>query len=300
MLIKLNELGRTDLNKVWVRSMGGNRLRHYKASITAIILDKKPLEEIKTLIEKEGIENVELQVVPNSVGFNGTMQIEDVSNIVFKDGNYRELKKVLKKVNTKYLIHQVTKLSIPKRMFNVLAKVLNKVGFSLETFYTESFCTPVDFLSVAFEESQIEQAIQALFGNLEVLRQKNLIMGHFVMPSMLQLADDRVGAGEKYFALVCFPIRSRKGMVEQFGEDERRWPLDLGKSLGLQYMGSEGSVNYLDGKKFEDKWDIETVDLFDKYSDDAYDQYVQSYKDSVEAINKEAKRFKKELNETVD
>lgn len=154
--------------------------------------------------------------------------------------------------------------------------------------------TPVSFLTVVFQEDEIEQAVETLLADLRLLEKNGLIMGHLAMPSLILMAD-MIGSGKLTYALFCFPILDQDKLCKIL----KKSPLELGKhpfaELGVKLETPEGGANYLNGVDPKSKYEIEEVKVGPSVSD-AHKVQVESYLSSREYVNKVAK----EANELIE
>jgi hypothetical protein len=178
------------------------------------------------------------------------LQVKDVTDILLKDNP--EIKKSLKKNKVKSLLYQYNeKVPLSKRIFNPfkrfvnffiyqINKVLAKLqGSSIEEIHhyekwgsfvdvrqvpylqtrypIEKHVVPCTFLTVAFEEQDLEKAAATLVADLKKLNDEGLIMGHLAMPSMILLADT-IGSGQNVYSLYCFLFVDNNKILEKAGK----------------------------------------------------------------------------------
>ena len=76
--------------------------------------------------------------------------------------------------------------------------------------------SPATYLSVAFNEGQLVQAVEILRSDLQKLSDKKLILGSFSMPKMKALVNVN-SCGELSYTLFCFPFLDRTRLYKLVG-----------------------------------------------------------------------------------
>jgi hypothetical protein len=160
----------------------------------------------------------------------------------------------------------------------------------LPTFMPFRRVSPCSFLSLAFEESDQERAAAVIRSDLQKLSDLGLILGHFSMPAEMVLYDT-IGCGSKIKALFCFLFINFTKLAELKGLTPIEIPynLPLNTLLGLRCETPEGGVGNIPELDPSKKYVVETVNILDS-KNNIRQAYEQSYLDSVETVNRIAKR----------
>jgi hypothetical protein len=149
------------------------------------------------------------------------------------------------------------------------------------------------YLSVIYEDGEEQRAVQTLIDDLVVCHEKNLILGHTVMPSIIALADT-IGSGKTQFALFCFLFLDNIKIQEMSGLSWVDMPKQMESVLGLVTAAPEGASSFLGGVSPEKKYDIEVINLADKREENLQAS-IEAYKESIPTVNKVAKVMDKEI-----
>lgn len=285
-------------------------------------------EEITFLPQKTGTPF--FRVDPKT---DNALQVKDITHVILK--NYPEIEESLSQRSIKSQLHQYNDCPDPikARFVSPVTRFLNnglsKINALLRRFqmrnvdvtdmdkfqYQETYrkilqiplfpeygyvrrVTLAKYLSVAFEEGDIERATEALVADLKTLNDQGLIMGNLCMPSMLLLADV-TGSGKSVCAMFCFVLVDDKKILkllnkESFLDLPRDKYLDL---VGVKTEALEGGINYLDNISPSSKYDIEIVDVIIGTPEHGRQAHIDNYNETLGQVNKVAKEAKKVLEE---
>jgi hypothetical protein len=122
---------------------------------------------------------------------------------------------------------------------------------------------PCSFLSVSFEEDQVERASEVLLEDLRKLHRGGYILGHLTMPHMFLLAGI-VGGTKRSYCMSCFLFLDHRKLYQKFDKT----PLDLNTNtpfkelLDIKTETTEGETSWLDGVNPIEKYEIEIVNVF--------------------------------------
>lgn len=129
--------------------------------------------------------------------------------------------------------------------------LLSSIGYSLTVMANKSYVravAPAWYLVAAFEEKDLDKALEALAQDLNLIGKNFDIMGNMAVANLVPLAN-KVGNGEKVLALLVSPFvnvvdrlppeiwMAQPDKFEQYIRD-----------LGVKYNAREGEVIYLNGK----------------------------------------------------
>ena len=146
--------------------------------------------------------------------------------------------------------------------------------------------TPCLYHSVAYEEGDELIAEQAILSDLRIYQSYGAIMGHFVMPSRIKLADT-IGSGKDRYALICF-------FFADFYKIPGWNPL-LTKGVpspfpGVRTAGFENQIVELPELDASTRYQIEVVSLVEDRREANLMAYHQSYLDSLPAVQAAVKK----------
>lgn len=158
--------------------------------------------------------------------------------------------------------------------------------------------SPCSYIAVGFEEDDIQEAVETFLQDLKILNDRDLIMGHLCMPSMILLADI-VGSGKVSCVLFCFLFVDQTKLMKECGvdsyQDLPRKPLTL---VGVKNEVEEGGINYLNGKEPGYKYEIEVVNVTIGTPEGARQAHIDNYNDTIGLVNEVAKKAKEKIEET--
>lgn len=332
MRIELRKLATHDLSTTYARSMGGNKIKHYKVShSTFLTAETDPLSLVKLhILKEENKEGSEIEIVetasadllPPSIDNNGkfALRVEDISETMLASDS--SLKKaLLKNKSTSLLFETIDPLTFKEKVIDYLSLKLNplirKINnvltrvYNLEEddiFYGKGRFIPyiypvhkthvfnaAHYLSVAFEGPDYVEAQRSLIKDLRLLEDHGLILGHLSMPSLMGLSD-MVGSNHHPYVIFCFPIIDYRKLVVLVGEDEAGRPNPL-KALGIINESIEGGVNYLNGIPLSEKYQIEVVNVGVLSYEVTQAAVVQAFEESVPTVNKVVEKTRKLIDE---
>ena len=264
----------------------------------------------------------------------GGMMIEDAADAVLKD--YPEIRKSLEQRKIQGCLHQYNECSDPwkAKWLTPITGFINywtigKINSLLYKFQSPNLqdlkdgmdrfeylnevnnikllptlpmwgmvrkVTPCQYLTVAFEEDEVEAATASLINDLKILNDKELIMGHLALPSMILLADT-IGSGKKTCALFCFLFVDMDKLMKLTNVDG---PLNMPKKplrlLGVKNECFEGEINFLNGVDPRSKYEIEEVFVVGGMSaEKAHKVQVDNYNETVGFVNEVAKKAREDL-----
>ena len=327
-MIRLLRLASFNLAATYARAMGDNKIRHYFVSYSKILIESKiPDELVIEYIKKEtGDASVVIETpkVNNSYGI-GPEAVQLAKDVL---ENLPKIEKMLKKREIKSTLYEYNKQDAwYKYLLNPIAIscnwIVNKINAKWENYQWEKlggypksklgndgllalrhniksipllpiaswrrYITPCHYLSVTFDESSRNKAVEILQNDLKILADNKLIMGHMAMPFQIQLADT-VGSGELSYVLACFLFVNDFSIEKLVGSDkydEFRFKhyskLQLNSLLGLKTEAQEGALSNVDLRK---KYTIEEVNIFEGERQADWDAYVKSYEEQQDAIKK--------------
>lgn len=156
---------------------------------------------------------------------------------------------------------------------------------------------PCSYLTVAFEEDDLQNAANSLLSDLKMLQQNGLIMGHLCMPRMIILADT-IGSGKQQYALFCFLfVNTDKLMKLKNIESPLALPRKYLSLIGVQNETFEGGINYLNGIDPSSKYEIEEVliSIGGTTYDTSRQAVIDTYNAAKEYVNEEAKKASEAL-----
>lgn len=161
--------------------------------------------------------------------------------------------------------------------------------------------TPCHYLTVAFEEGDIQEATESLVSDLKILNDKDLIMGHLCMPSMMLLADT-TGSGKVICVLFCFLFVDHDKLMKlcgfsnplEFYNKSSSRPLKL---IGVKNETFEGGINFLNGVEPKSRYDIEEVEVAIGTPEGGRQAHINNYLETVSAVNDVAKKAKEVLTD---
>lgn len=149
---------------------------------------------------------------------------------------------------------------------------------------------PCTFLSLSYEEGDDAIAENILREDIRKYYDKDMILGHLVTPSRITL-EDTIGSGKRKFALLCFLF------VDNFkipGFDPTTAPKVPTPLEGIRTANYEGNVTILPELDYSNRYEIEKVNVVNTYEQNRK-AYVDSYLNSVPAVNEAAKKMKAAL-----
>lgn len=252
------------------------------------------------------------------------LNIKEVTGILLKD-DQDILKSLTKRKIDILLFQENRKIPFYVRLFNIISKPINyvlvRINRAIHEYYLSKLpkkengvvdrfdyldvvqtplipilpeypkyirvAHPCSFLSVAFEEDDIEAATQSLISDLRILQDNKLIMGHLMMPSIMILADD-IGSGKNSYVISCFLFVDHERLKKITGKSALelpRLPLSL---LGIKNEVGEGSINWVNGIDPKTKYNIETVSVG---STDAMEAHIANYLDTRDEVNRVAASY---------
>jgi len=302
--VYLKPLAVNDLSLKYARVFE-DKIVHYRASILGADLGlnarKKVTEFIKNA-EGEETEVVFLDKPHEKLKVSAhPLNVKNVSDQLL-DG-YPKLRKALKKRKIHALLDQYQDYtSFWDRLsdkFNYyygefLIKVFGKYRY-YEAKAIKSIAA-VRFISYAYEERDEEQAFEALLNDLRILYRLGLIRGTLAMPSTLNLADT-VGAGQERRVVFCFLSIDEQKLRDLVGKPN---PLEHGRiALHEILIGGEsreGEIGQWINGNPEEKYKIETIDVYQHESDNSRKAHIDAYLEGLDTINKVSKVVKESLN----
>ena len=150
--------------------------------------------------------------------------------------------------------------------------------------------TPCRYLSLSFDESNRDKAVEILTNDLKILSGRKLIVGHLAMPFQLQLADT-TGSGELSYVLGCLLFLDDRRLEKLVGKEKWREegykPEALNKLFGLKTETLEGAIGNSELRK---TYEIEEVNIFEHEAKERQDAYLKSCKEQKEYLDKKLKR----------
>jgi len=296
--IELREVAITDLSLKFARDMGNNKVRHYRISAIDTVVGRITGLDVEQMIAtfiaqtEPDAKDSEIRFLYTPRRENNTLFIQDVTKKVLK--GERGVKRALKKKYIKRMIHEYNRydgyfdalkdrLQIQWNKFFKESWEWDHAGFFSKMPYRRVI-SPVSYLSVAFEKEQYNEAVIALREDLKILHKHGLIMGHLAMPSEILLADT-IGLGKEPMALFCFLHLDWDKLHKVLGTT----PMTIEKlplaKLGVKYEQFEGSLKCLRNIPFEEKYEIEIVDVSLHNADAARAAHIQAFEESKELIN---------------
>lgn len=284
-------------------------------------------EEITFLPQKTGTPFFRVDPKADNV-----LQVKDITHVILK--NYPEIEESLSQRSIKSQIYQYNDDPSPLKtlLLSPITRLLNKPIFKINSLLRRFQTRNIDFsdmdrfeyldevkkiyqipllpeygyvrrvtlakyLSVAFEEGDIERATEALVTDLKTLNDQGLIMGNLCMPSMILLADV-TGSGKSVCAMLCFVFVDDKKILKLLNKDSflglPNKYLDL---VGVKTEALEGGINYLDNISPSSKYDIEIVDVIIGTPEHGRQAHIDNYNETLGQVNKVAKEAKKVLEE---
>lgn len=300
--VQVRTLAPTRLSMDYARRLEGNKIKHYYVRLSAAYAgtdSESHKEMLEAQISKEEGEQVIVEILPcisNTNANSSVLQIKDVSEVLLKD--HPSILKALKQVKINSTLHQyavnldplkakylspitsginrvlgiwnswMKKLQVSKTYdrFEYLDS-LSKVRFLIPLIPAWGlfrYVTPVKFISVGFEESDLEAASNALIADLKTLNDQGLIMGHLALPSMVPLADT-LGSGELSYALIAFVFTDDRKIQDIYSKNGGEGPVTMKKKyldvVGVKNETFEGDIAYLDNIDLRSKYEIEEISL---------------------------------------
>lgn len=320
-MVELRLLDTIDLAVTFARKMGGNKIRHYRLTTADLLVakftDRSAEDIVREYIKKE--ENEDVTFLPAR---SNCVQVRYVSTVVLKDRP--DIKRALEKRKITSQIHEYDVWNHPyKRFLNPIKKVTNYLirqvnkllariqgttlqeVFSFEKWgssvnvnllpyfdecseFTRHF-SPCHYLTVAFEEGDLEEATQSLLMDLEILNGHGMIIGHLTMPSMILLAD-KTGSGKSVFALFCFLFVDYEKLQKITNKTPLEFPENPLSLLGVKNDVHEGSFNYLNGVDPSSRYEIETIRIGESTFEENMKLHTDNYADTIDTVNKIAKK----------
>jgi hypothetical protein len=327
MSIILRPVAITDLNVKFARDMGNNKVRHYSVSHTAMLVnhftDKTPQDMVRDYIY-ETENTLDVEFVPptaqdravaallnfvdvNRTKFGPELMVKDVTDIILK--NDKPLLRALLKTRATQLLHMHTYYNnFLEKAYDQIASLINRyvisplISCGLLGFYSHmrllgtKRMAPVKFMSVAFRADQVEMAVDVLLNDLKKLEDRGLILGHLVMPSIIQLADT-VGIGSLPYALFCFPIvdeHKLNAIINFSGKDPDTMRLKLSE-VGVRCETFEGGIYSFNEKGLDADYDIEVIDIEEFNTDQIRLETIKAFEDSKDLVNEVAAKNRKAL-----
>lgn len=334
----LRPVASTDLCARFARDMGENKIRHYVLPLSLALVKKFTGQDTEYVVRDfikrtEGVNDVVFKDFKNLSLFYTDDQpgkkkivsgytVTDVSKLIL--GQDPSVARSLVKIKSaSYLyqwnwyktplhkmydwgIHYYNKFVVPR--VNRLLMFLQGVdpneygGFAHQLMYKDPIYTrkvdPAHFISVAFESSDAERAVEAFREELRILDKNKLIKGHLCMPSVMALADT-IGRG-KFYVIFCFPIIDHDQLIKIKG---MKSPLELPQKdqlslVGLKYETMEGGVKWFEGKEPRQIYEVEDVWIKDLDAPERDQMVMQCYETSKDHINSVASAMKEELKNT--
>jgi hypothetical protein len=195
----------------------------------------------------------------------------------------------INKVNKVWISRQWAKMGgIPKDRFEYLNALMNIKFIPILQIAGDVRAVEVcHYLSICFEESDRDKAIDILKNDLKILAEHNLIMGHLCKPCEIDLADT-IGSGQKQMALFCFLFINTERLLKMFGKtmnDFKNTSLILNELLGLKTESHEGSLGTWDMHP-SNKYIIEEIYVNPNASQECWNAYIKNYEEQQEAIKK--------------
>lgn len=325
--IVLRSVAVTDLNTRYARSMGGNKIRHYKVPYSQRIAGGNPLDMIKEyILREEKKEASEVEIVVEAVAnllppmnADSLFHLEEVTSSVLAKDN--KVLKALKQLKSNTLSVQTVDSTRLGKLRNKIATWINDKIFKLNNYFWptifdvhfegesngkipyipikefERHVHLTHYISVAFEGPEYVEAQSALLADLRKLTELDLIMGHLTMPSLMALADT-VGTAVQPYVLFCFPIINHKKLNAMFPDNIA--PLDALAQLGIKYETPEGGISSLNGVDINSKYEIEEVIVLLPETlthEQVQDKVQDAFAESIPTVNRAAEATRKLLKE---
>jgi NTP pyrophosphatase (non-canonical NTP hydrolase) len=320
-----------DLYDRYARTMEDGTILQYAVPLAATLIkenaDKTSFDLVKEFIEKyepdavvrlDTFESARLMArTPPGKGIH----VEDTTDVVLHE--HKRIKDQLLKNQTKSLIFRTSNITLKDRIVIGLSELVNRASSRINRVLS-AIQSPflewdqyklipyiwikiphrtinlAQFLTVAFEQKDYKEAVNALLSDLQILSEKGLILGSLSMPSIMQLADT-VGAGQNTYVLFCFPIinqtKLEKLILPEYRSLQR--PDQQLKNLGLSYASQEGDITWLNNEDPTAKYKVQTV-LVGDYSDENKKAHEEAYLESVGKINRIASKMRKDLERNLE
>lgn len=288
MKLKIRELPRTDLNFRYAVEDENGRIRHYYAPYQYVLSEDKvdPLQALKDRLL--GDNGTEIEVIEIKPG-NGNFVYTPVDLSLFDKEAQKALKKMLKVKSSGVLFQEVVRFPFlqywSRRFRNIVAAVINgasnivanillKIGvLKVEEFvlltkggkrvslpridYMETeeamrYYHAATYLALTVEEEKLQEAINLIGEDLKTLNGKGEIIGHFIMPAVIN-SSNMTGNGKKVYTVFTSVIL-----------DSRLTNNDYRLRPELRTQVFEGGTTYLNGKvPYSDLVDGEPVNLLE-------------------------------------
>jgi hypothetical protein len=129
---------------------------------------------------------------------------------------------------------------------------------------------PVTYFGIRCGEDDLYRALTELSNDLDVLGQNDLVLAHFMMPSVMELPNP-IGNGKKIFAVFAMPVLDSNKMSK----------ID---PSSLKWVCQEGELRDLDGKApYSDLVDGPVINLFDEVKKSDQEAINQAYLEGKKA-----------------
>lgn len=318
--VQLRPLSMIGLSLAYARKLSDTKIIHYKVSgIGAIISNMTGKDDTISLIRKhiektegpiDGIEMLE-PINQANVSKNGpNLSATDMTDRVLEGKS--KVQKSLLKLKTSSLIHQYAetftlaearkwKWTLLQKARLMLYSALYHAGLGRLIPAKHEYITFqrkiafVSYLSVAYDETDEQKAVEMLRRDLSILDGQGLIMGHLCMPASIYLADT-VGSGVPRKVLFCFPIVNQNKLCDQFNKDQLKISqTPLKGLLGLQTEAMEGKIGIMLN---QNKYEIEEVNIdqqpesngngsavFGPNHDAEVKSVIENYKENTPIVN---------------
>lgn len=301
--IQLVPIAITGLSLQYARRMEGNKFKHYTLPYVSLILkDKTPQQRVIEYVQEENpganVVILDAKRIPLEVGGSIHSPL-DLSKEVLSSSKTR---KAYNQFASKSQIHQY--VHYDSFLDKVVAHTVSKLNSFISLFigvnpyngrpkeivkYPKNYYKRVTccrFLCYLYDEDQEQQAIDKLKKDLDLLADKDLLMGHLAKPSAIYMADT-VGSLVLRKAIFAFIFVDDQKLCKLLDCEMLSLPKDALKRLGIDSETPEGGIGpSLEGMR---QYEIEEVMVGVMPSEEARQAHVDSYLESREAVNQIAK-----------
>ena len=334
-MIQLRPVAITDLAQRYARDMGDNKVRHYRVSHMAMLINKftgKSAEDVvRDFVKENENEDVEFvgKQIPDDLFITqdfsalaahnvGGFEIVDVTGIVL--GRDRKVRLALTKRKAHSMIEQRNHYN---SIFGALRDRLvvqynkyvvpnvNKLLYTIQGYDFEhyqpmarqlktkelSYERVLDLCHFVSVAFHQDEANEALESIRNDLRllQKQGLIRGNLSMPSIMTLADTVGVGPQTYVLFCFPIIDSKRLLKL----TKKTPLELPRLplslVGVKNETHEGAVNWLNGKNPESRYEIETVDVFEAQSDKNNQKVLEVYESTKDFVNEHAKQVQENI-----